>query len=164
MKTKIFNSGTLILMLLCIAISATSQSDDQLKEKIMKINKELSKAMIEGNSQVGLSYYAPDAISMPNNAKMVQGIDAIKKSNEEMMSSGFKVNSFELNTVMVKSVDNMVTEIGNYKMSFTMPGMPSVSQDAGKYLNIWEKQADGSLKIKIEIWNTDLNPMAQQPE
>jgi ketosteroid isomerase-like protein len=162
MKTRIFNSGTLILLLLCIAISATSQSDDQLKEKIVKINKEISKAMLEGNSQVTLGYYAADAISMPNNAKMVQGIEAIKKSNEEMMSSGFKVNSFELNTVMVKEVENMVTEIGNYKMSFSMPGMPEASQDAGKYINIWEKQADGSLKIKVEMWNTDLNPMAQQ--
>lgn len=162
MNTKILNSGTLILMLLCIAITSSAQSDNQLKEKIMKINKEISKAMVEGNSQATLGYYAPDAISMPNNAKMVQGIEAIKKSNQEMMSSGFKVNSFELNTLMVKEAENMITEIGNYKMSFSMPGMTAASQDAGKYLNIWEKQPDGSLKIKVGMWNTDVDPMAQQ--
>jgi ketosteroid isomerase-like protein len=32
-------------------------------------------------------------------------------------------------------------------------------EDTGKYLTLWEKQADGSLKIKVETWNTDKNPM-----
>jgi ketosteroid isomerase-like protein len=40
--------------------------------------------------------------------------------------------------------------------------------DHGKYLTIWEKQKDGSLKIKIETWNSDVDPtsmmnMAKQP-
>jgi hypothetical protein len=31
--------------------------------------------------------------------------------------------------------------------------------DKGKYLTIYERDANGSLKIKVETWNTDLNPM-----
>ena len=92
---------------------------------------------------------------------MVKGIEAIKKSNEEMMKSGMKFKSFEFKTLKVKICDNQITEIGTYKMSMTMPEMPESIEDTGKYVNIWEKQSDGSLKIKVEIWNTDKMPMQQ---
>ena len=44
-----------------------------------------------------------------------------------------------------------------------MPGMEKPMDDHGKYLTIWEKQKDGSLKTKIEIWNSDVNPMSMMP-
>jgi hypothetical protein len=40
-----------------------------------------------------------------------------------------------------------------------MAGMPGEIEDAGKYLTIYERDADGALKIKVETWNTDVNPM-----
>ena len=33
-------------------------------------------------------------------------------------------------------------------------------QDHGKYLNIWQKESDGTLKIKVNSWNSDINPMS----
>lgn len=159
MKTKFFRTWTIFLMLTCITISAFSQSDAELKTKISKMNKEMSQAIVEGNSEKSLSYYVQDAVSLPNYGKMAQGIEAIKKSQDEMMASGMKFSSFEFNTLMVKSYGNLVTEIGTYQMSATMPGMTEPMQDQGKYLTLWEKQPDGSLKIKVETWNTDNNPM-----
>jgi ketosteroid isomerase-like protein len=162
MKTSLNKSGMTMALLACVALSAFSQSIDELKAKIIKNNQQMVQAMLEGNSQKSLSFYTADAVSMPSYQKMVQGIDAIKKSNEEMMASGMKVKSFEMNTVMVNSYGNVISEIGTYKMSMTMPGMADPMEDQGKYLTLWEKQADGSLKIKVETWNTDINPMAQQ--
>jgi ketosteroid isomerase-like protein len=147
------------MMVTLFALSAASQSNDELKDKIVKINQQMAKAMMEGNSQATLSFYTNDAVSLPNYGEMVKGIDAIKKSNEEMLSSGMKVNSMEFNTVMVNTYGNVVSEIGTYKMNATMPGMPNPIDDTGKYLTLWEKQPDGSLKIKVETWNTDKNPM-----
>jgi uncharacterized protein (TIGR02246 family) len=159
MKTNILQLGCFICIALLTAMKANSQSDAELKAKIEKINKEMASAMIEGNMQKSLSYYADDAISMPNNGKMLEGKDAIRKSNEEMMKSGSKVKSFEATTLKVKSCENMVTEIGNFKISFLMAGKPEPMEDHGKYVTIWEKQKDGSLKVKVEIWNTDVNNM-----
>jgi ketosteroid isomerase-like protein len=119
----------------------------------------MAKAMIEGNYSQSLKYYATDAISLPNNAKMAKGIDEIKKSNEEMMKSGVKMKTFETMPLQVKSCGNQITEMGTYKLSMTIPGMPNDYEDHGKYITIWEKQTDGSLKIKVEMWNTDVNPM-----
>jgi len=41
-----------------------------------------------------------------------------------------------------------------------MPNMDKPMDDYGKYLTVWEKQKDGSLKIKIETWNSDVDPMS----
>jgi uncharacterized protein (TIGR02246 family) len=147
------------MMVTLISLSATAQSNDEIKDKIVKINQQMAKAMMEGNAQATLGFYTKDAISLPNYGEMVKGIDAIKKSNEAMASSGMKVNSMEFNTVMVNTYGNVVSEIGTYKMNATMPGMANPIDDTGKYLTLWEKQPDGSLKIKVETWNTDKNPM-----
>jgi len=159
MKTLFVKSGFALLMMTFFVMSATSQTNDELREKIVKINQQMAKAMMEGNSQATLGFYTKDAVSLPNYGEMVKGIDAIKKSNDEMVSSGMKVNSMEFNTVMVNTYGNVVSEIGTYKMNATMPGMASPMEDTGKYLTLWEKQPDGSLKIKVETWNTDKNPM-----
>jgi ketosteroid isomerase-like protein len=158
MKTLLIRSVAAFMMVTVLSLSAASQSNDELREKIVKINQQMAKAMMEGNGQATLSFYTKDAISLPNYGEMVKGIDAIKKSNDEMASSG-KVNSVEFNTVMVNTYGNMVSEIGTYKMNITMAGMANPVEDNGKYLTLWEKQPDGSLKIKVETWNTDKNPM-----
>lgn len=159
MKKTIFNSVVVLLVFAYTGLNVYSQTDEAIKQKIESLNKELSKSMIEGNYDAGLAFYANDAVSMPNNAQMLQGVEAIKKSNETMKQSGAKFKTFETKTMQVKSCGNQFTEIGTYKMSMTIPGMPNDYEDHGKYLTIWEKQPDGSLKIKIEMWNTDVSPM-----
>jgi ketosteroid isomerase-like protein len=159
MKKVFISSGFTLILVTLFALSAASQSNDELRNKIVKINQQMAKAMMEGNAQATVGFYANDAVSLPNYGEMVKGIDAIKKANNEMASSGMKVNSMEFNTVMVNSYGNMVSEIGTYKMNATMPGMANPIDDTGKYLTLWEKQPDGSLKIKVETWNTDKNPM-----
>jgi len=160
MKTIIYRIFS-VLVLAFLLLSAGAQSNDDLKSKIEQMNKEMAKAMVDGNVQAAAKFYANDAISMPNGGEMVKGIDAIKKSNQDMMSQGMKFKSAEFNTIQVNSYGNMVSEIGTYKMKMSMPGAPNDMEDAGKYLTLWEKQPDGTLKIKVETWNTNTNPMMQ---
>lgn len=156
MKTKRLSVILWCIMLLpAVNIITAQTSDAELKKKIEKINVELAAAMMAGNMEKSLSYYAADVISMPNNSPMIEGVDAVKKSNEQMMNSGVKINSCEFTTKRVSSYGKLITEVGTYKMKFTMPDAKEAMEDQGKYLNVWEKQSDGSLKIKIEIWNTD---------
>jgi ketosteroid isomerase-like protein len=120
----------------------------------------MAKDMIAGNTEKNLSLYTSDAISMPSYEPIHDGIASIRKASEEMAKSGWKCNSFEPTTLKVLVNGNMITEIGTYKISMSMAGMDKPMNDQGKYLTIWEKQKDGSLKVKIETWNTDMNPMA----
>jgi ketosteroid isomerase-like protein len=97
---------------------------------------------------------------MPNNEPMHDGLAAIRKANEDMLKTGVKFNSFEPTTLRVTANGNLITEVGTYKISLSMPGMDKPMDDHGKYLTVWEKQKDGSLKVKIEIWNSDVDQMS----
>ena len=160
MKRSILRTTGLLLVALFTASFVCAQTDAEYKAKIEKLNKEMVKDMLEGNTDHNLSLYTPDAISLPSYEPMMEGTDAIRKSSEDMKKSGMKITAFETNTYKVMSAGNLVNEIGTYKMTMTMPGMSKPMNDHGKYLTIWEKQKDGSLKIKVETWNTDVNPMS----
>jgi ketosteroid isomerase-like protein len=95
---------------------------------------------------------------------MLNGIDAVRKSNEEMKKSGWKVVDFKTKTHSVVSCGDMVTEIGTFDIAFSMEGQEKPMKDAGKYITIWEKQKDMSWKIKIETWNTDMNPWMEKKD
>jgi ketosteroid isomerase-like protein len=153
---------SLCILLALVITSGTvfSQSASEYKAKIEMANKEMVKCMIDGNIEKSLSMYTADAISMPSYEPMHEGLAAIKTAGEAMAKSGMKYNAFELTTLKVMPNGNLISEIGTYKLSATMPGMDKPMDDHGKYLTVWEKQKDGSLKVKIEIWNSDVNPMS----
>jgi len=116
--------------------------------------------MLQGSTDKMLDMYTEDAISMPRNHPMQVGIAEIRKASMEGMKSGWKTTAFELNNQKIITSGNLVTDIGTYKISMTGPGMDKPVDDHGKYLTIYEKQKDGSLKIKVETWNTDVDPMS----
>lgn len=149
-----------IIALLFSSNMAYSQSNMDYKTIIESRNKEIARYMVTGNTEKLVSMYTDDAISMPGYQPMREGIEAIRKADEEDARSGSKVNSFEATTLKVEANGNQITEIGTFKISLSIPKMEKPIDDHGKYLNIWEKQKDGSLKMKIEIWNSDVDPMS----
>ena len=164
MKNYKIKSAFLVLFLLFMAGIAFSQSPAEYKVKIGALNKEMVKNMLAGNSEKLLSMYTDDAVSLPSYEPLRDGLPAIKKASEDMMKSGVKITSFEPSILKVLVNGNMIIEIGTYKITVTYPGMDQPLDDHGKYLNVWEKQKDGSLKVKIETWNSDVNPMSTMGE
>jgi ketosteroid isomerase-like protein len=155
-------SVVMIVTLFVAIITYSQQSAKDYQSKIEVLNKEMARSMVEGNIEKNLNLYTNDAISMPSNEPMREGIAAIRVGAEEMAKMGMKVNSFEPTIRKVIPDGNLITEIGNYKINITIPGMDQPFEDHGKYLTIWEKQPDGSLKVKVEIWNSDVNHMEQK--
>ena len=148
----------MVLVILFMTSTIYSQTSSEYKAKIEAINKDMAVAMVKGDHEKMMALYTPDAISMPSYEPMQEGINAIKKASEAMANSGWKCNSFEPTTLKVMVNGNLITEIGAYKISMSMPGMDKPMDDHGKYLTIWEKQKDGSLKVKVETWNSDVQP------
>jgi len=86
----------------------------------------------------------------------------MRKNAVEQAKMGMKMNSFSLTTLDVIPGADQLIEIGTYKLSMTMPGMPKAFDDHGKYITVWQKQKDGSWKIRVDMWNTDVNPMMEK--
>lgn len=156
MKTQSLFSTLLILFVFTTG-TVLAQSSEDYKQQIEKRNKQMVEYMLSGDIEKSLSLYAEDAISMPSYEPMHQGIAEIRKANEQMAASGWKFESFEPKIVKVIPMGDLVTEIGTYNVSMLMEGNKPMT-DKGKYLTIWEKQADGTLKIKVETWNSDQDP------
>lgn len=141
-----------------ISYEVIAQTETEIKQKVEKMNKEMADAMIAGDHDRNLAFYTNDVISSPCYDKMMVGKMEIKNAMDKMKSSGWKVKSCNFETVSLKTNGNIVTEIGRYKMEMSKEGMAMPMKDEGKYITRWEKQSDGTLKIKTEMWNSDINP------
>jgi len=160
MRKHLVVSG-LVLVLMMLICQPLLAADDlsELKEKIEATSNKIVKAVLAGDVEAEHTYYTDDYVSMPNYEPMTRGKEASKRSALEAKEAGYKFHSMDFTTLDVWTCGDLVYEIGTYGISLTIPGMGMPVADNGKYLTVWEKGQDGSLKIKIEIWNTDVNPM-----
>ena len=148
-------------LVFCFAILSSNvfAQDSALKEKFQQMNNQMVKDILADNSEAMLQMYADDAISLPSYEPMIKGKDALIKKHKVDKEAGFKMNDMTLTTMEVWSSGDFAYEIGTYTIDMTMPGMDNM-KDNGKYITIWQKQADNSWKVKADMWNTDNNPWA----
>jgi len=153
-----------ILLLFFFSLSVIIYSQDaELKEKFQQMNNDMIKEILNGNEEAALELYTDDAISLPSFEPMLIGKQAIMESHKKTKEAGVKINDMVFTTMNVWSSGNMAYEIGTYMLDFTIPEMGNIT-DKGKYLTIWEKQSDGSWKVKADTWNTDTNPWEEIPQ
>ncbi|MGB5286945.1 MAG: hypothetical protein WBQ32_03410 [Ignavibacteriaceae bacterium] len=148
----------ILFALIFTASLVNAQDTAELMKKIQAMNDESAKKMISGDESMWVNY-AEDIISMPSYEPMLKGLDACKMSYKKMTESGMKMTAFKSTVTDVMQSGNFIVDIGTYEITMTMPQMGDMPwTDNGKYMTIWEKQDDGSMKIKAETWNTDVNP------
>jgi len=152
-----------LIVFIFISSNIFSQDFDKVKAQIEKMNKIYTQAMLDNDLEKMLSMYTDDIISMPSYQPMVKGLAKIKELSEAQINSGWKTTKFDMTPTDIFIAGNLAIEIGNYDMAMTGPGVPEW-KDFGKYMTVWEEQKDGSLKIKVETWNTDTNPWAQMEQ
>jgi uncharacterized protein (TIGR02246 family) len=148
------------LMLCClILVSCAPPPPDvaQVRKDIEAMTKKAEKDLLAGVMDTTLAQYTDDAISLPEHGPMLKGKKALREYSQEMMKSGTKFTKVDFTTMDVQVSGSYAYEIGTYAMTIQMPGMPEVS-DVGKYLTLYERARDGSWKIKVETWNTNVPP------
>lgn len=164
MRKIICSLGILAFLISFPLVNIHAQSLEKIQEKIEKMNAEIIDEMLKGDYSASLKRYTEDAFSLPSYSPMIKGLEALKKSSMEMANSPMKITSFELKTKEIIPGGDLYVEVGKYTMTTEMEGMAEPWEDHGKYVTVWEKQKDGSLKIKVETWNTDTNPWSGMGE
>lgn len=153
----------LVLVTFVFISNSFAQDQDKLKAKIEEMNKQIVKCMLDNDMTAMLKMYADDIISMPSYQPTIKGIAKVKELSDAQANSGWKTTHFEIKPTDFVFSGNLIVEIGTYDMNMSGPGVPEWP-DNGKYMTIWEQQPDGSLKIKVETWNTNTNPWAQMEQ
>jgi ketosteroid isomerase-like protein len=152
-----------LIAVIIISTSVFAQDVEKVKTKVEALNKVFIQAMLDNDTEKMLTLYTEDIISMPSYQPTVKGIAKVRELSEMQIKSGWKTTHFTLSVTDIIVQGNLVIEIGNYDMKMSGPDVPEWA-DNGKYITIWEEQKDGSLKIKVETWNTDTNPWAQMEQ
>lgn len=151
---------------LFVAFISTAQDLDKLKSELQEIENQMAELTLSGDWSASYEMYCDDAMSLPSYEPMTIGKSALIQKYEEMKSAGavLKFLEFKLEILDVIASGNLAITVGTYTMSMEIPQMPNPYKDIGKYINIYEKQDDGSWKLKVETWNSDVNPwmMMQQ--
>ncbi len=107
---------------------------------------EADKAWFESHEDVDafLTLMADDAFLMPDGAPGARG-DSIRTTWEQLLSMpGFGLE-WRATSAKVAEAGDMGYIIGTYELTVEQDGASMVT--VGKYVTVWEKQADGSWKV-----------------
>jgi ketosteroid isomerase-like protein len=148
--------GCLFLLSLTVADAQKTLSKEQtaVEARLRALDAEWSAAAAAKDVDKTVSYYSKDAIVLPPNAPPATTREAIhaqwKKDLEGMVNGSWTPTRVEV----AKSGD-MAFVSGRFQWTSKDASGKTVS-DHGKYLEVWEKQADGSWKCGADCWNSDL--------
>ena len=105
-----------------------------------------------GNAAAWASLYAPDAIVLRPHATAVEGRESIQR----WLATLPRISNAKGEVQELDGDGDLAYSRGNYRMSFTIPGVPMPIEERGKFVQIFRRQNDGSWRMTREIYNSDL--------
>jgi ketosteroid isomerase-like protein len=147
----------LVAALLIVIIAApnahppASASAKATADTLRQLEGEFMKAAAERGSVGYMSYYADDAVEVPNGGPIIQGKVNIAKGMGFLDQKDNHLTWTPVGADISASGDLGYT-YGTYEFrSKDKDGKPVI--DRGKYTSIWKKQQDGSWKVVLDMGN-----------
>jgi uncharacterized protein (TIGR02246 family) len=119
-----------------------------IRDELDAINEGFGRAFAEQDADRLAAYYTDDARLLFHGTPIVRGRSAIEATMRAWVASGPQALVFETGEVLVGG--ELVVDIG------TIVGPSSRS----KYVVVYERQADGSLRIAVDAATSDGTPAA----
>src|SRR5271169_5401716 len=120
-------------------------------ETLKQLEGEFMKAAAEKGSQGYMSYYADDAVEVPNGVPAIEGKVNIAKTMGFLDDKNNRLTWTPVGADISSSGDLGYT-YGTFEFhSKDKDGKPTV--DYGKYTSIWKLQKDGSWKVVLDMGN-----------
>src|SRR5438445_10543371 len=155
MKTKsLFLSGCIALLSFAF-VGTTSSADTKIEQALRNLDAQWSAAAGAKDLDKAVSYYSNDATVMPPNASAARTKEAIRKVWQDLLASPGLSISWKATKVDVAKSGDLACLSGTYELTINDQSGKPVN-DHGKYVEVWEKQADGKWKCGADIWNSDL--------
>jgi uncharacterized protein (TIGR02246 family) len=124
-----------------------------VRKAIEEGNAKWTEAYNRGDAAAVAALYTDEATVMPPNSEMVKGRQGIQGLWNSFMTMGVK--DVTLTTMDVGGGGNTAYETGNYSLTI-QPESQAAMTDSGKYVVVWKKQADGTWKLHVDIWNSSM--------
>lgn len=163
-KTHITIALVSFISVLCFSACQTQPTtavDTRAADETVVRNLDLEWSKAAGGKDVAktVSFYADDANVMPPNSAVLTGQAPIRALWKGMLEAPGFSGGWKPTKVEVARSGDLAYVTGTYEFNETdANGKPMT--DKGKYVEVWKKQADGSWKCVVDIFNTDLPPAA----
>jgi len=150
------NIRTLVttLTLALIATTVCLSGDPKIEQALRDLDGQWSAAAGAKDLDKTVSYYSDDAIVLPPNAAAAITKESIRTAWKDGLDSVSSI-SWKVTRVEVAKSGDMAYVSGTYEVTMKDP-TANPSSDHGKYLEVWEKQADGQWKCGADAWSSDL--------
>src|SRR5213082_1477667 len=159
MKTKMLIT-TFVLGLATAGICLAG--DSKAEQALRDADAAWSKAAGSKDLDKTVSYYSDDATVLPPNAAAATTKEAIRKIWQDMLASPSFVISWKATKVEVAKSGDLGFVSGTYELTMNDASGKPVT-DKGKYVEVWERQADGKWKCGTDTWNSDLPATTPPP-
>jgi ketosteroid isomerase-like protein len=148
----------LVVVSIVIASSASASAQTAIQKKVAKAivvaDEKWSVACMSHQLDKTLSFYADDAVLLAPNSPILSTKKAIRTAWTDMTAPTSAV-SWKATKVVAARSGEMAYCYGSYDLSM-MDASGKMIKDHGKFVEIWKKQADGSWKCAVDMFNSDL--------
>jgi len=155
MKTKCASAGCFTLLSLVVVATVWATDTKPIEQNLRDLDAQWSAAAGAKDVEKTVSFYSGDAIVMPPNAPADTTKEAIRKGWKDLLASPGLTISWRTTKVEVAKSGDLACLSGTYELTMNDPSGKPIN-DHGKYVEVWEKQADGKWKCGTDIWNSDL--------
>jgi uncharacterized protein (TIGR02246 family) len=118
---------------------------------IRAVSEQFSRFLLAQNFDALVRLYTDDAVFMPPHQPAVNGRTALRS----WLDAFPKVTKFAFEIDAIDGREDLAYVRGRYSMTLHPDGAPGPIDDAGKFVEIRKKQADGSWPIAADIFNSD---------
>ncbi len=126
------------------------------RETIEHMEQDYRDSMLSGDVK-GLveRFYAKDARVQPSHMPEAVGHSAITAAYEAL-SKSFGIKGLEFEITSLDSEGDVTWVTGKYKLEMQPPGASARQEDRGKYIEVFRRQPDGSIRCIVDAFNSDL--------
>ena len=159
MKSGAFVAAVCVLITGIVVLSGKVSSASPEKptgDMLKQLEGEFMRAAAEKGSRGYMSYYADDAVEVPNGGPLIRGRVEIAK--------GMAFLDDKNNQLLWTPVGADISASGDLGYTYGTFEFHSKNKDGkvvvdyGKYTSIWKKQADGSWKVVLDMGNASPAP------
>jgi ketosteroid isomerase-like protein len=139
-------------------VVSAADTKSVVEQALRDADAQLSAAAAAKDLDKTMSYYSDAAVVMPPNSTSATTKEAIRSGLKDLQASPGATVTWKATRVEVAKSGDLAWVSGVYEET-TIGATGKPVKDRGKYVKVWEKQADGKWKCRADIWNSDLPVM-----
>ncbi|MGH2722021.1 MAG: YybH family protein [Actinomycetota bacterium] len=132
---------------------SAATSGKATRDEIAILGRDFSRAFANQDLDAVTAFHADDARILSPGVPLVEGKAAIVRFFEEFFAAGARTIEFE--TLDVLEGGDVIVEVGRSQLGLEPPGA-APARVPGKYVVVYDRQPDGSLKLVVDASSDDV--------